>query len=420
MTVAEYLVIRLGERPDDSVGWMAVDSNGTRIGDPGYGALDQAAEQVGDRNVIALVPAVEVLTLAADVPAKGARLLAALPFALEDQLAEDIDSLHFAPGSRNEDGTLAVAVVAHERMNDWLDRLREAGIEPNRLIPENHGLAMTPNTLSILIAEHGVMFNDGVNMQFMLGGLGPADAVQAFVPAEAEDEDEETGGRHLLVCCEAEARERHEAQLSLLRAELSSVDVKMLPDGVLPRLAVTVASGAGVDLLQGDYGARTQVVGLLKPWRYAAMFLLALGLVGLIAKGADYYRLSNEQAALREQFAAEYQRIRPGDARPIADPAAVVTSLERALGGTASGPQVFLPSMRTLADALRQNEAADVEAVSYRAGVATVRLSAPDIPTLDRIVQSIDASGRFRASLQSATNVGDRVQSRITIREAGA
>ena len=76
--------------------------------------------------------------------------------------------------------------------------------------------------------------------------------------------------------------------------------------------------------------------------------------------------------------------------------------------------------METLAEALRANDAADVEAVSYRAGVATVRLSAPDIPTLDKIVQAVNASPRFSAELQSATNVGDRVQSRIEIREVGA
>ncbi|MEO1203828.1 MAG: type II secretion system protein GspL [Pseudomonadota bacterium] len=418
--MAEFLVIRLGVGREDPVGWMAVDSNGTRTGEPGYGALDQAAEQVEDRNVIVLAPSVEVLTLAAEVPAKGARLQAALPFALEDQLAEDIDALHFAPGARNEDGSLPVAVVSHERMADWLQRLREAGIEPNRLVPENHGLAVTPNTLSVLIAENGVMFNDGDRLQFMLGGIGPADAVQACIPDEPDDEEQDDAAKHLLVYCEAEAKEHYEAEIAMLRAELSSVDVRILPDGVLPRLAVTVASGAGINLLQGEYGAKTQVANLLRPWRFTAAVLLALGVVGLLGKGADYYRLSNEQAALKDQFTAEYRQIRPGDSRDIVDPVAVVTSIEQSISGTATGPQVFLPSMQTLADALRQNDAADVEAVSYRAGVATVRLSAPDIPTLDRIVQSIDASGRFTASLQSATNIGDRVQSRITIRETGA
>ena len=300
---------------------------------------------------------------------------------------------------RLESGALSVAVVSHERMNEWLARLRGAGIEPSRLVPENHGLALTPNTLSLLIAENAVMFNDGAAMQFQLNDLGPADAVAA---SGATSDDNDGSSRHLLVYCDADAKEAYEAELALLRTELSSVDIKLLPDGVLPRLAVTVASGAGINLLQGPYGVQTQVVTLLRPWRYAAVFLVALGVVGILGKGADYYRLSQEEEALKAQFAAEYQRIRPGDTRDIVDPVAIVTSLERSLGTTAAGPQVFLPSMQTLAEALRQNDAADVEAVSYK------------------IVQAIDASGRFTAALQSATNVGDRVQSRITIREAGA
>jgi len=415
--MAEYLVIRLAEDAEDPVTWMAVDEHGSRRSEPHTGTLVEAAGEVGQRNVIALVPATDVLTLTAKIPARGSRLLAALPYALEDQLAEDVDRLHFAAGKRHEDGSLPVAVVSMDRMEDWLSRLDEAGIDADRVVPENHGLAMTPNTLSMLIAEDAVMLNDGVSMQFQLKEIGPADTIAV---SGLTDDDSDAIAKHLLVYCDRESKERFEAELALLRTELSSVDVKLLPDGVLPRLAVTVASGAGINLLQGPFGVRTQAITLLRPWRYAAIFLLALGVVGLVTKGADYYRLSNEQAALKAQFIAEYQRLRPGDTRDVVDPMAIVTSLERSLGTTASGPQVFLPSMQTLAEALRQNDAADVEAVSYRAGVATVRLSAPDIPTLDRIVQAIDASGRFSASLQSATNVGDRVQSRITIREAGA
>jgi general secretion pathway protein L len=415
--MTEYLVIRLGETANETVSWMAVDSDGTTLAEPRFGTLGDAAEALDTRSVIVLVPATEVLTVSVDIPARGARLQAALPYALEDQLAQDIDNLHFAAGKRLDSGQVPVAVATHERMEDWLSRLDEAGIEANRMIPENHGLPLTPNTMSILIAERGLMFNDGAGVQFMLDGIGPADAVAAG----GGDDDELGDGGHLLVYGEEDLRDQYETELAMLRTELSSVDVKTLPDGILPRLAVTVATGAGINLLQGQYGASTQVLTLLRPWRYAAMFLVALGVVGLLGKGADYYNLNKEVVALEAQFTAEYRQIKPGDTRPIADPLAVIRSLRQEYGGGgAEGPQIFLPSMRTLADALRANEAADVEAVSYRAGVATVRLSAPDIPTLDRIVQAIDASGRFTASLQSATNVGDRVQSRITIREVGA
>jgi hypothetical protein len=97
-----------------------------------------------------------------------------------------------------------------------------------------------------------------------------------------------------------------------------------------------------------------------------------------------------------------------------------VNSLRRSQVSTAGGPQLFLPSITSLAEAIRRNNEAEVEAVSYRAGVIDVRLTAPDIPTLDKIVQAIDSSGRFSASLQSADTVGELVNSRIQIREAGS
>ena len=165
---------------------------------------------------------------------------------------------------------------------------------------------------------------------------------------------------------------------------------------------------------------KTEVAVLFRPWKYAAIFLLALGVVGILGKIADYYRLSVEYDALRQQFTAEYRELRPNDDRDVVDPVATVSSLRRSIGASGNAPQVFLPSLRQLADAIEQNSSAKVEAISYRAGVVDVRLNAPDISTLDSIVQAVGASGRFAATLQSADNVGDRVNSRIQIREAGA
>ena len=104
---------------------------------------------------------------------------AALPFALEEQVADEIENLHFAPGARRPGGDLPVVVVAHDRMSAWLDRLRDAGIRPARLVPEDHGLAFVPNTLSLLVADDQVVFNDGADLQFVMQGVTPTDALMA-------------------------------------------------------------------------------------------------------------------------------------------------------------------------------------------------------------------------------------------------
>jgi type II secretory pathway component PulL len=78
-----------------------------------------------------------------------------------------------------------------------------------------------------------------------------------------------------------------------------------------------------------------------------------------------------------------------------------------------------LPSLHELSLALQQNSSAEIEAISYRAGVVDIRLTAPDVATLDSIQKIVATSGRFTASIQSTDQVGDKVSSRIQIRESG-
>lgn len=149
------------------------------------------------------------------------------------------------------------------------------------------------------------------------------------------------------------------------------------------------------------------------------MLLLGLVVIGFVGKGVDYYRLTQEAEALRAQFNQEYQQIRPGDTREILDPVAAVNSLRRGMG-TATAQPVFLDSLRELAAAIRANENATVEALSYRAGVIDIRVTSTDVETVGEIQKAISASGQFVASIQSTDRVADRINSRIQIREAGS
>lgn len=420
--MAEFLVIRLGANEDAPASWIAVDDAGTRRTPPVVGPLAEALEDVGDREVIVLVPAGETSTLTCDLPAKGARLRAALPYALEEQVADEIENLHFAPGSRRPSGNLPVVVVADDNMSRWLERLQEAGIRPARMIPEDHGLAFVPNTLSLLVAEDQIVFNDGADLEFVMQGVTPVDVLMAagILGDEGGADEAQEASTHLLVYCESTDEQLFSEDWDRLRQHLDSVDINLLPDGVLPRLAVTVASGTGVNLLQGPYGESTDVGALFRPWRYAAMLLIALGVLGVAGKSIDYFRLASEEAALKEQFTAEYRKIRPDDTREVMDPLGTVTSIRRSLGRPGTAAAVFLPSLQQLAMAVQENKDAEIQAISYRAGVIDVRLTAPDVATLDRIEKSVSQSSRFSASIQSTDRVGEQVNSRIQIREAGS
>lgn len=424
--MSEYLVIRLGDNANQPAHWIAVDSSGARRSDLGSGALFEAQADVGDRQVVVLVPSAEVLTTSVDIPVKGAKLQAALPYALEEYLADDVEDLHFAAGTRRSNGRTPVSVVSHRNMEGWRETLQQAGIEPSSIVADSYGLARIPGTISMLVADDQVFINDGANTELVMQGVSPGDALAAIGALDDGNATESEDGeaplllpRHVLIYCEPATEERYQHDWIAMRQELDSVDIKLLPDGIVPRLAVTVATGAGINLLQGKYAARKEYSGMLRPWRYAAALLLVFVLVGVGAKAMDYYFLTRQETELRALFNTELQQIVPG-AAATDDPARVIESLRRR-SGTAVASPVFLQSMEQLSRAMAQNREAKIQAISFRAGVVDLRVTAPDVSTLDKIEKAVNEGGRFNATIQSTDQDGDdNVSSRIQIQESGS
>ncbi len=283
--MAEFVVIRIASDRGQEAEWIVVDDNGTRRSPPAAGSLAEAAASVRNRPVIVLLPATEILTTTVDLPVRGgARLNAALPYALEEQVAADVDDMHFAAGDKHDSGIRPVAAVARATMDGWVEQLEAAGIQPWKLVPENYGVARVPGTMSVLVDGSRVMFNDGEDVEFVLEGATPSDAlVAAGQLRDRQDDDVPEQSGHLVVWCSPEDEERLSHDWIALRHELSSVDINLLPDGALARLAVTVASGQGVNLLQGRYGPKADYGSWLRPWRAAAILFIGLGLVGFAA-----------------------------------------------------------------------------------------------------------------------------------------
>jgi general secretion pathway protein L len=157
---------------------------------------------------------------------------------------------------------------------------------------------------------------------------------------------------------------------------------------------------------------------LFRPWKNAAMLAAAFCLIALGAKATDYYLLSRQEAELQQTFNTEYQQMLPGAPETV-DPVAVIESLRRRIGNVET-PPIFLQSMEQLGHAIRQNRQASIQAISFRAGVIDLRVSAPDVATLAGVERAIGESGQFRASIQSTDQDGEKVSGRIQIQVAGS
>jgi len=418
--VNETLVIRLlGE---DRAEWAVVDAAGACVLAPSAGPLAGAAPVAAGRRTVVLVPAGAVLRTRAEVPVKGAnRIAQALPFALEDVLADDVEDLHFAAGARLPDDQVAVAVVRRELLDGWTARLTEAGIRPQALYADSDAVLDIAGNSVLVMEDHQVLLRDPGLDPVVSGPESLADLLELWLAqARPAGPDGAVPPRHL---------QAYDATVDGLPNELwerfqdrvTSIEVRRLPDGALLRLAAAIVTSPGVNLLQGGYAGPSGYGNQWPRWRLAAALVATLAATVLATTGADALRLKRESAALEAEI-----REAAGFTFPGVDASGDLSSLVRArldgAGGASpagAGPR-FLDTMQTVAVAVAKTGNARIESVNYRAGILELQVRAPSAESLDSIRKYVVEAGGLKADIQSSNAAGDEIQGRIRITGAGA
>jgi len=391
-----------------------VDTAGGRMGVVIDGALNEAAALATGHKVIVLVPGTEVHLAEPIFPVKrGAQLQQVMRYALEENLASDIDDLHFAMGKRHADGSTPVAVVEQEHLTSWLAALHTAGIAADALYSEADVLPVAPAGISAVIEQGLLYVRHGKGLGTTLDVQPLSEALQlAFGAAE------ETPAEALVYLSHAEY-EMHTAVFDALRERVPSLQTKLLPEGPLPLFALQAVQGQAVNLLSGKYARKKSWNKALAPWRIAAMLVAAVVLLQLTTSSLRFWQLTRAEKQLDQQIREVLAQTLPGaqvnDTRKARQQFAAQLDALRA-GGNGTG---LLPSLNILTATLDQVPDARIDALAYRPKVLDLRVTAPDVDALARMQQLVNEQG-LHAEIQSATPRDNKVEGRLQLKSPGA
>jgi len=396
--MADTLLIRLAPAQQGIRDWLLIDADG-QIKTPAQQGTPVAAVVAGARRVVVLVPGEDVVLLETRIPGRNRqRLLRVIPFALEEQLAGDVDDLHFAPGEALGDDRYAVAVVERQQMDAWAEQLRDAGISAHQWVPETLAVPRVEAGWGVLPEDERVLVRSGD----FSGFGGEADSLPVMVSLLAGSD------RLPEKACLFGA-----AALDIVGIQVERDDSQLQTLDILAR---GWSQGPVIDLLQGAYSRREEWGRLLRPWKATAVLFVAAVLVAGVTTGVNYYRLAEEQVKLSVDIEALYKQTFPS-ARRIVNPRAQMEQqlkqLQRRAGG---GDSDFMSMFAETADVVRTAKGITIQGASYRDGRLDLDLQADDLQLLDSLKQALVKSGRMQAEIQSATTeANQKVKSRIRI-----
>jgi len=411
--MADWLLIRLPRTAEQPATWLTVDPRGNPSGPPQSGPLSLAAPRAVGRHVCVLVPGTDVLLTEPEVPMKaGTKLQQVVPFALEEQLADDIDDLHFAIGKRAGDSSRTpVAVIRRSLMDEWLISLRSSGIEPESMYTESDLLPHNPGQAVALMEEDVVVVRPPTGAPVTLPVEALSEALE--IAQQGDPEQGATGGRGLILYTGAAEWHQHSAKIEALRERFDGIKIQLLSAGPLALFAQQLPTVAPINLLQGSYApTKASTVGW-QSWKVAVILLACLVGLHVAGKAAELTALKSSEKKLDASIGDTFRMAMPGEPKPLDPRRQMEIRLAAAQNGGGQGG--FLPELQAIVDARTVAPGTTLKALSFRQGTVDMKLNAKDATSLDHMSQSLKTHG-WQAELTSGNTTDSGYEGRIQIR----
>ena len=394
--------------------WLVQDDAGlvqdVAAGDVGALAawIREHAEWADDpARVVVFVPAGETLAVHCSVPGRNAaQIRKAAPYAVEEFITDDIETMHVACGPLARGEPVRCLVAPRRRVRDWQGCLLAAGIAPG---------CMTADAMALPVAEAAVtVAYDG-------------DAALVRTPDQIASVDL-VNLPSVLAALHDEIEARSEAPtLHEMHGALSDMDVRAagfsesshaedIHDSLLGHLAAHFDAAERIDLLQGDFAVRRRVGAVWTRWRAVAAGLALWGVLGLILAVAQGVWASRQADGYRAAAVALYQEVY-GVGRVAGNPA---SRMRRQLGQAPSETLGFHALLGNLGVALDEAGGRyELRSVTFseRSGFGAEVL----IASLDALeaLQSALAERGFELEMVSAEQQpDDRVRANLRLSES--
>src|SRR6266850_1076643 len=412
--MADWILIRLPRTPEQPATWLTVDPRGNPSGPPQSGPLSLAAPRAVGRRICVLVPGTDVLLAEPEVPTKaGTKLQQVVPYALEEQLADDIDDLHFAIGKRAADSARTpVAVIRRSLMDEWLTALKSSGLDPESMYTESDLLPQNPGQAVALMEEDVVVVRPPLGSPVTLPVEALGEALE--IAQQGSPELAATGIRGLVLYTGAAEWHQHSAKIESLRERFDGIKIQLLSAGPLALFGQQLPTVAPINLLQGPYAPTTTRTVGWKSWRVAAILLASLVGLHVVGKTAELTALKHSERTLDKSIGETFRMAMPGERSMLDARRRMEQRLAAAQSG--GGPGGLLPALQALVQARTVAPGATLQALSFRQGTVEMKIAAKDASSLDHMTQALRANG-WQADLTSGnTTSSGGYEGRVQIR----
>ncbi len=388
------VLLQVGD--DDQLSWTAPYAAAPLRGDAQVFAEDARAHTA---DLVLVVPAQKVLLQEVAFAAHERKLLRqTIPYSLEEQLLDDVDTQHFALGAI-ADEHVPVAIIDKQWLAAWLQQCQKAGLDIKRVLPEQLLLPYREHCWTLQVEPRRWLVRVGAYRGFALEPESAKIALQLLLDRVDELPQQ------LLVCSDEPIETLLPQLPELLRGMID----------VLEKQTLTLAENSPlIDFMQGAFARTLPWQRWWWQWRPAAIMFAAAVALHLVVGGVQHHRLNKQNIALRRQIEDVYRSVEPRGV--VNDPELQLRRKLQTLQGHQGG--AVLPLLQQVGGVLKTVDGVAVQNLTYseHQGELRVSLSANAFKDVEAVRAAIANTG-LNAQLVGSNTDGDKTRAQLRITE---
>ncbi|MGI9318018.1 MAG: type II secretion system protein GspL [bacterium] len=379
--------------------WVVTNISGEVVDHGKESTLDQIEIPSEVTAVIGVAPGQSVTTRAVTVPGKRrANVEAALPYALEESLSEEVEELHFTLLGWQPDQPAEVAIVSKAQMRQWVENCRNESIHLDRIVPEYLLLPLhSEDSCTISPIEDGSIY---VRTGFLTGFAIDGDFFEYWMDTE------DIQDRSISVT-DVELAKRMSKQGN---NQVSHWDIgNQLNDWLgLPQ---DQGLPENLSLLHGEFSPAHRSRNY-RPIKIAAACGLLAVVISYIGMVAETRSLRFQDESIRQEMVQLFTHHFPGEPY-LGRPRFQLENLMASRGGGGNLYE-FQRLLRSITEATRKHNA-EIEEVNFRESSMTVLCNVSSLSVLDNIRQTLQQLPGMRAELLSSGARDNKVTGRFRL-----
>jgi len=377
--------------------WLRTLANAdVESGEADSGELRNICAKAGPLTVFLPQQAI-LLTQAMLPPRASKQQLNAIAFAIEEQLADDIDDDFFALMPQQPDGSVPVAVLARDLMDRLSAVLTEQHVQTRHVVPEGYLCPQSTDEdwlASVCPVADGYLVRYGAHAGFYCG--------ETLLPQSL----------HLLKSKAPEARVRVDFYAEDLPAELEQGSLECRQLSRIELLAAPLELSACINLKQKEYQSNHAWLGVIRTWRWPIAAAAMLALVYLGSGALDIWRMEKQYQELIAQqqgvLKAHVADITPGS-RPR-DQLVKLLSSNRSLDQQAG----FLDLLHEYTQLKEGLQTISTSKILFQQSRLVVSVESRELKGLDELREKL-AKSTYSASVDNVNIKPDETTARVIL-----